>query len=73
MLDEHCDMNRNVAKMPGLPYIDTRKPLLQAVPWYRLCYNRYVTKDGEHPNDRGTLLETELFAKRLLEWFSECN
>ena len=68
MLDAYVQINKEVAIKYGIPYFDVRAKLKKALPWYRLYYNGYVTKDGEHPNGRGTTIEAKMVAKVLLGW-----
>lgn len=69
MLDDYCQMVREIALKYDVPYLDIRGALKRAVPWWRLWYAGYVTKDGEHTNERGTLILAKIIAKQLLAWF----
>ena len=69
MLDDYCQIDRTIAANHHVPYLDIRGSLQRAIPWWRLWYAGYVTKDGEHTNERGTLILAEIFSKQLLQWF----
>ena len=69
MLDDYCQIDRTIAANHNVPYLDIRGSLQRAIPWWRLWYAGYVTKDGEHTNERGTLILAEIFSKQLLQWF----
>jgi hypothetical protein len=69
MLDDYCQMVREIALKYNVPYLDFRGELKKAVPWWRLWYAGYVTKDGEHTNERGTLILAKIIANQLLLWF----
>ena len=73
MLDDYCKIDRSIATKYRVPYLDVRGNLKRAVPWWRLWYAGYVTKDGEHTNERGTLILAEVFSKQLLRWFQAYN
>jgi hypothetical protein len=47
MLDAYAQINQEVALSLNIPFFDLRKKLKDAIPWYRLYYNGYVTRDGE--------------------------
>ena len=69
MLNAYVDINKQVARQYGIAYFDVRYELKKALPWYRLYYNGYVTRDGEHPNERGTLIEAEVVSNLLLRMY----
>lgn len=73
MLDDYCLIARSVAAQYNVPYLDFRGELKKAIPWYRLWYTGYVTKDGEHTNERGTLLLAKMISNQLLQWFETYN
>jgi hypothetical protein len=73
MLDDYCQIAREVALAHKVPYMDIRGSLKRAVPWYRLWYAGFVTKDGEHTNERGTWILADLLARQLLVWFEGFN
>jgi hypothetical protein len=69
MLNAYVQINKEVALKYGIAYFDVRQKLRQQIPWYRLYYNGYLTKDGEHPNERGTVIEAKLVSHLLLDLF----
>ena len=73
MLDDYCTIDRTIAAKYRVPYLDVRGHLERAIPWWRLWYAGYVTKDGEHTNERGTLILAKIFSKQLLQWFQTYN
>lgn len=73
MLDDYCQIAREIARKYEVPYLDIRGELKKAVPWWRLWYSGYVTKDGEHTNERGTQLLAKMIAEQLLQWFETYN
>lgn len=70
MLDDYKAMNVQAAKSAGIPYIDIRQAFLDFIPSYQLCYSLCVTYDGEHENERGTVIVARLFASSLSQWLS---
>jgi hypothetical protein len=68
ILNLYTDMNREIADLTGIPFINVREAFLDAVPWYQLCYRYCVTYDGEHENERGTRIVARLFADALRPW-----
>ena len=73
MLDDYCYIARSVAAEHNVTYLDFRGELKKAIPWYRWWYAGFVTKDGEHTNERGTLVLAKMISKQLLEWFQTYN
>ena len=73
MLDDYCQIAREIASKYEVPYLDIRGELKKAVPWWRLWYAGYVTKDGEHTNERGSQLLAKMIAEQLLQWFEGYN
>ena len=73
MLDDYCKIAKKVASDFNVPYLDFRGSLKKAIPWYRLWYAGYVTKDGEHTNERGTWILADIIAKQFLVWFEQYN
>lgn len=62
-IDEYLNIIREAAtSIPGVKYINIREPFLNAIPWWWKWHGGWVTKEGEHPNDRGTGIEAKLFA-----------
>jgi hypothetical protein len=70
MLDAYGTINKQAAIRVGIPYIDIRQAFLDFIPSYQLCYSRCVTIDGEHENDRGTVIVARLFALSLSSWLA---
>jgi hypothetical protein len=48
MLDDYSEMNKQVANVFDIPFIDIRAAFMAYVPAYQLCYSLCVTTDGEH-------------------------
>ena len=71
MLDDYRVLTRAAADEVGVPYIDMRQAFLDDIPAWWLIYAGWVTIDGEHPNDRGTKIEAELFATTINGWLRE--
>lgn len=70
MLEAYSTINKQAATRVGIPYIDVRRAFLDFIPSYQLCYSRCVTLDGEHENDRGTVILARLFATSLSNWLA---
>ena len=70
MLNWYTDLNKETAASLNVPYIDVRQAFLDFIPSYQLCYSLCVTYDGEHENERGTVIVAKLFAKSLSLWLS---
>lgn len=70
MLEAYGTINKEAALRVGVPYIDIRQAFLDYIPSYQLCYSRCVTIDGEHENERGTVILARLFALSLSKWLS---
>jgi hypothetical protein len=70
MLDDYSAMNKQVANLFKIPYIDIRAAFMAYVPSYQLCYSLCVTIDGEHENERGTKIVAKHFADTLGLWLS---
>jgi len=70
MLDDYREINKQVASsFANVPYIDVRQAFLDAIAekdWK--FYSLYTTVDGEHPNQRGTTIEADLFAQQINAW-----
>jgi len=71
MLDDYRVLTRDAAAAVGVPYIDMRAAFLAEIPPWWLIYAGWCTIDGEHPNDRGTQIEAELFATTINGWLRE--
>eukprot|EP01040_Poterioochromonas_malhamensis_P012614 gene12614-13806_t len=69
MLNAYRAMNMEIAEELGVDYIDMRKIFLRALPNYWILPAYHLTLDGEHPNDRGTGIIAEEFAKQISIWF----
>jgi lysophospholipase L1-like esterase len=69
-LDAYRRINRHVALSLGVRYVDTRRAFFaRRPPGTPLdVAEGLLTEDGEHLNDRGTLLAGRLFAKALDGW-----
>jgi len=70
MLDDYSAMNKQVANLFKIPYIDIRAAFKAYIPPYQLCYSLCVTLDGEHENERGTKIVAKHFADTLGLWLS---
>jgi hypothetical protein len=70
MLNYYNMMNEHVAVQYNIPFINVRSAFLAAVPFYQLCYSKCVTFDGEHENNRGTIIVAKLFSQVLAGWLS---
>lgn len=70
MLNAYNIMNEDVANSLNIPFIDVRKAFLAKIPFYQLCYKNCVTADGEHENNRGTIIVAKLFSDVLSKWLT---
>ena len=70
MLNDYNTMNEVVATKYHIPFINVRQAFLEYIPFYQLCYSKCVTFDGEHENERGTVIVAKLFSATLSEWLS---
>lgn len=70
MLNDYNLMNELVATKYHIPFINVRQAFLEYIPFYQLCYSRCVTFDGEHENERGTVIVAKLFSATLSDWLS---
>jgi hypothetical protein len=70
MLNAYNLMNEEVADGLNIPFIDVRKAFLAKIPFYQLCYKHCVTQDGEHENNRGTVIVAKLFSDALSKWLT---
>ncbi len=53
----------------GVKYIDIRQAFLNAEGfWGKIINSGYLTKDGEHENERGTQIVANKFAEVLKGW-----
>ena len=68
MLEDYKAVNVEVAASFKIPYIDVRQAFLDYIPRWQLCYSLCVTFDGEHENERGTIIVAKLFAESLSNW-----
>ena len=66
-------LNKEVAASVQVPYIDMRQAFLDYIPSYQLCYSLCVTFDGEHENNRGTIIVAKHFAKTISIWLSTAD
>lgn len=67
MLNDYRDINRNISSLLAIPYLDIRESFLNdAVNFPFFCL--YDTADGEHPNNRGSLIEASAFAAQINSW-----
>lgn len=66
-------MNEDVAAHFGIPFINVRKAFLNKIPFYQLCYKHCVTYDGEHENERGTIIVAKLFSDVLSAWLTSSS
>ena len=72
-LDWYTALNKETAASLDVPYIDIRQAFLDFIPSYQLCYSLCVTYDGEHENERGTVIVAKLFAKSLSTWLANLD
>jgi hypothetical protein len=68
MLDRYKSITKGIVEFYDVQYIDIRSMFLKAIPYYHMYYSGYVTIDGEHENDLGTLLIAEKFADVIEKW-----
>lgn len=68
MLEDYKLINKDVVSSFNIPYIDVRQAFLDYIPKFQLCYSLCVTFDGEHENERGTIIVAKLFATNLSKW-----
>jgi len=71
MLDDYRVFTQTITEAHQLNYIDMRQAFLDAVPSNWLFCSGVVTVDGEHPNERGTIIEANLFAKQINAWYED--
>ena len=72
-LNWYTTLNKETAASLDVPYIDIRQAFLDFIPSYQLCYSLCVTYDGEHENNRGTIIVAKLFAKSLSTWLANLD
>lgn len=68
MLNDYRNINQRVCSELGIPYIDMRSGFLNDIGNSYYYFKYFHTVDGEHPNDRGTLVESSLFASQINFW-----
>ena len=68
MLNRYTKINKDITKSYNLPYIDMRRAFLDALPFSYYGYEGCLTIDGEHENERGTIIVAKLFAESLSNW-----
>lgn len=62
MLNDYRDINEEICESHHVYYMDIRQVFLDTIPPYWIFNSKYLTVDGEHPNERGTEIEAEFFA-----------
>lgn len=67
MLEDYHKITQNIATQFGIPYLDMRKSFFNDEGRY-FIYSAFDTIDGEHPNQRGTLLQASIFAAQINAW-----
>jgi len=71
ILDAYRTLNQQICEEMNITYIDMRKIFQEALPKHWFYSRYYLTKDGEHPNQRGTKIIAKVFADTLKEkWLS---
>mmetsp|Transcript_3274 Transcript_3274/g.4935 ORF Transcript_3274/g.4935 Transcript_3274/m.4935 type:complete len:298 (+) Transcript_3274:58-951(+) len=70
MLDFYRSLNKNTTESLGVPYIDMRGALQNAIPKTWFWSRWYVSADGEHPNERGTRIIAQQFGIYMNIWLS---
>eukprot|EP01040_Poterioochromonas_malhamensis_P007484 gene7484-8072_t len=70
LLDKYRLINQRLAGDYKIPYIDIRKAYQEALPPFWIFSSGFVTTDGEHPNDRGSLIIAQHFAAQVNKWYS---
>lgn len=75
MLEWYHHTTRSVATINGIPYMDARTAFLQALSPLssHALYCGFLTWDGEHENERGTVILTDLFASAIKNWLDRGN
>ena len=68
MLEDYNVMVRQVTHSHGLDYLDMRDLFMQNIPCWWGCVSGYITKDGEHQNEKGTIITAKIFAATLRKW-----
>ena len=69
MLDAYRALIRDTCLQSHIQYIDIREMFLHAIPRWWCCFKGFVTKDGEHQNERGTIIVANTFSHLLKEHF----
>lgn len=72
-LDIYREINRKLCEELSVSYIDIRDAYQKAIPSWWPLQRWYLTADGEHPNDRGTQIEADLFAAVIRDWLTKTN
>lgn len=72
MLDTYRDINIRICAEYGITYFDLRTALQNAILAANSTDdNGYVTDDGEHLNDRGTMIAAQLYAQAINKWLRD--
>mmetsp|Transcript_11814 Transcript_11814/g.12724 ORF Transcript_11814/g.12724 Transcript_11814/m.12724 type:complete len:345 (-) Transcript_11814:175-1209(-) len=67
-LGNYVEMNRKVCEAEGVKYINMHKIFSHQLPRIWPFASWYVTADGEHPNQYGTILMAREYALAIKEW-----
>ena len=71
MLDEYKKINEKLALEKGVPYIDLRKELVTILRKHkRKEYKGFMTVDGEHFNEKGTIHLAGALVRAIKKWLS---
>ncbi len=70
LLDKYRLINQRLAGDYKIPYIDIRKAYQEALPPFWIFSSGFVTTDGEHPNDRGSLIIAQHLAAQVNKCYS---
>ena len=67
MLDYYRDTNKVVTESVGFVYVDIRSEFLELTKT-KSWYTGHITMDGEHPNERGTVVICNFFIAAIRKW-----
>jgi len=71
MLEDYRNITRIITTSYGVVYIDMRQAFLDASPPANQSYWKgYLTDDGIHESEQGTIIVAREFAKVLTKWFN---
>jgi lysophospholipase L1-like esterase len=72
-IEKYNHLVEEVAQSKKTTFIDMNKLYSAAVPFFWQLDRYWVTDDGEHPNDYGTMIAAEQFAIAINDWLEETN